>query len=157
MVLTCSASIGIFSFNLFNALYVAGNEQFEPEDISTLIQKRAIGDGGGHRYATDVQINIQLLSHEKCLFRNDLKELRFGCMENVRHLLRLWRWIERVESLNYADKDSLTTLDDPMSWPAKSLLNSGVSRLLRLDLPESEDYRSGETTSFSEGCFVGYL
>jgi hypothetical protein len=59
-------------------------------------------------------------------------------------LLRLWSWIDRVESLCAESED----LEDASLWPAKGLLNAGIWRLLRMD--EQEYDGEEDQLSFSE-------
>jgi hypothetical protein len=50
-------------------------------------------------------------------------------------LLRLWSWIDRVESLCVDTED----IEDDTHWPAKSLLDAGIWRLLGMDTEVAAD------------------
>lgn len=124
----------------------------DEEDISATMKRRARCIDGA-RYSMDVATNIRLLLKEESTFRqvrgsDDSK--RTVSSKNRSELLRLWGWVERVELLNAAGKDTSVILEDALVWPAKGLVDAGVSRLLRMDLPESDDYVMGDTTQFSD-------
>jgi len=124
----------------------------DEEDISATMKRRARCIDGA-RYSMDVATNTRLLLKEESTFRqvrggDDSK--RTVSSKNRSELLRLWGWVERVELLNTAGKDTSVILEDALVWPAKGLVDAGVSRLLRMDLPESDDYVMGDTTHFSD-------
>lgn len=83
------------------------------------------------KYSMDTTANIKLLAENGLQAEGAWKE-------NVRSqreaLLRLWSWIERVESLCSEKSEDLYAADGgTLNWAAKGLIDAGAWRLLRAD------------------------
>ena len=119
------------------------------DDISALIIKRARYLHSS-RYAMDAKSHLDLLEKET---RDELSNSAGGMDVSRREdLTRLWRWVERVESL-CAERDDTGGTDELPPWPAKGLIDAGVYRLLRLNTEESNDYLLDTVTkSEALGC-----
>ena len=80
----------------------------------------------------DIASNIEILTEES--------EKGNGT-SSVEQLLRLWKWIKTVEGF---------CLEDTPNWPAKSLIDAGVAKLLASDkgMQDSQSY------SESLGCLT---
>jgi len=121
------------------------------EDISATMLRRA---RCLHmtRYSTDASSNLQMLSTERDTYimtRNKTNNsgIDLDCFEDMQlqsleHLWNLWSWIERVEKLCFRSDSAM----DESFWPGKTLCDSGVIKLLRLDVSDVDDF---ETSSKS--------
>jgi hypothetical protein len=93
------------------------------EDISATMMRRArcLRDA---RYSMNTASNIKMLSEDipSGEASTDVLSARF-------ELLRLWSWIDRVESLCVDAED----VENDIHWPAKGLLDAGIWRLLGMD------------------------
>jgi hypothetical protein len=103
------------------------------DDISAIMMKRARCLQTS-AYSMNPELNIKLLSREIAL--EDDAEVSTATTVNYsnRELLRLWSWIDRVESLSFED---IEDLDDDNVWTAKSILDSGAWHILGLDSRKS--------------------
>jgi hypothetical protein len=93
------------------------------EDISATMMRRARCSRVA-KYSMETSANIKLLTEE--IPRGDSSS---EVLSTRLSLLRLWSWIERVESLC----DDAEDMEDDVRWPAKGLFDSGIWRLLGLD------------------------
>jgi hypothetical protein len=93
------------------------------EDISATMMRRARCSRVA-RYSMETSANIKLLTEEIPLGDPSLEVL-----STKLSLLRLWSWVERVESLC----DDAEDMEDDGRWPAKGLFDSGIWQLLDLD------------------------
>lgn len=114
---------------------------------------------GPHRYSIDASANLQMLTKERRSteigeeLAGEEEVDRISVMEmepppssnNRGKLWQLWSWVERVEKLCSDEKRSEA---DHVLWPAKSLIDSGVLRLLHMDVNGGED--SNQLDSFSK-------
>ncbi len=126
---------------------------FDPsEDISTTMMRRA-RCLHVNRYSTDAKVNLQMLDSEQEAFlkANDTgiqlnsQETHLASFE---HLHLLWSWIKRVETLCF--RNNMENLIDEGFWPAKTLLDSGVLGILRLDVHDIDRVTTFETSLKSE-------
>jgi len=92
------------------------------EDISSRMMRRARCLHVS-KYTMDAASNIKMLAEEECA-------LGQGGVSSPDGLLRLWIWIERVESF-CADIDE--SPDISWVWPVKGLLDAGTVRILYVD------------------------
>ena len=99
------------------------------DDISATILRRANGSDTG-KYSMDIDSNIDINTEES---------LKYVKMSS--ELLRLWKWVKLAE---------VFCLEDTPNWPAKSLIEAGVAKLLDSDkgIQESQSY------SDSLGCLT---
>jgi hypothetical protein len=107
------------------------------EDISATMMRRARCLRVA-RYNMDTTSNIKMLSEDVASSKpsSDMLLSTFT-------LLRLWTWIDRVESLC----DNVEDVDDGFVWPAKSLCDAGVWSLLGFD---AESSSNSDEVTFSE-------
>ena len=101
------------------------------DDISAIILRRAQGSAD-RKYSMDIASNIEILTEESG---------KGNRTSSVEQLLRLWKWIKIVEGF---------CLEDTPNWPAKSLIDAGVAKLLASDkgMQDSQNY------SESLGCLT---
>jgi len=125
-----------------------GNEmQQDDEDISATMVRRA-RCLQTNQYSMNPELNIKLLSRE-IEGEEDIDRYRSSLLPKYsnRALLRLWGWIERVESLSYQEVDDT----DEDLRTAKPLLNAGVIQILGMN---TQNYDGNdmvdEQTNFSE-------
>jgi hypothetical protein len=116
----------------------AAMERFEMQshhDISAIILRRAQGSAIG-KYSMDIASNIEILTEESLKFNET------SSTSSVEQLLRLWKWIQLAE---------VFCQEDTPNWPAKSLIDAGVAKLLVSDRGGTQ-----ENQSFSDslGCFT---
>jgi hypothetical protein len=104
------------------------------EDISKITLRRALGTSTG-KYSMDVSTNIDFLTEEI----SNCNERRTSA--STEKLLRLWKWIQLAEGFCQSDVQQ---------WPAKSLVEAGVMKLLELDAMTSIK----QSKSASLFCFV---
>jgi hypothetical protein len=98
--------------------------QISPDvDISANMMRRARCVQTA-RYSMDTTSNIQLLVEEMPLDR-------LSCERDT--LLRLWTWIDRMESLCTASHEEMANMEDGAFWTMKGFDETGVWRLLDLD------------------------
>lgn len=114
------------------------------EDISATMMRRA-RCLHATRYSMDATANIQLLSEEHALGSTSTEDSA-ALQRNREELLRLWSWIERVESLS---EESIRT-DGANPWPAKGLIEVGVWRLLRMDVSDGGDHPQLDIATYSD-------
>eukprot|EP00980_Cylindrotheca_fusiformis_P020253 scaffold7328_cov145-Cylindrotheca_fusiformis.AAC.1 len=108
------------------------------EDISATMVRRA-RCFRVPRYNMDTVSNIKMLSEDVASSR-----VASDWHASTLSLLRLWTWINRVESLC----ESCEEIEAGFVWPAKSLCDAGVWSLLGFDtdaLPRSEEVVFSET------------
>lgn len=98
------------------------------DDISATMMRRARCSRAA-RYSMETGANIKLLSEEVQKLGETSLHSTSDVISTRLSLLRLWSWIERVESLS---SDAEDMEDDPLRWPAKGLLDSGIWHLLGL-------------------------
>ena len=103
------------------------------EDISATMMRRARCLRVA-RYSMDTSSNIKMLSEDIPSGESSAEAARFT-------LLRLWSWIDRVESL-CSDAEEMEAEN---LWPVKGLLDAGMWRLLGMD-----DEATGEQVLFSD-------
>lgn len=96
------------------------------EDISATMMRRARCQHVA-RYSMDTTSNIKILAEDGILAEQSANK-RSSPIRDA--LLRLWSWIERVESL-CSDADELWGGDVGPGWPAKGLIDAGAKRLLQ--------------------------
>ena len=150
------------------------------EDISARMMRRA-RCLHSYRYSTDVFANIKMLEGEKeqLLSQHHMCEhetynkLAFDqTLSNIDQLTHLWRWVALIEDLccaeqrdgddtmnsntmNVSNSHSEYAFEDP-SWTAKSLLDSGILKLLRMssrDSPEDNtNWMDNKSTSEALYC-----
>jgi hypothetical protein len=103
------------------------------EDISATMLRRARCLHVA-KYSMDISSNIEMLALESSKFQGTTVG------SSTEQLLRLWRWIQLAEAFCHADG----TFDEVPNWPAKSLSEAGVAKLLELDKgkPEQCSYSS---------------
>ena len=115
----------------------ASMDRCEPQlndDISAIILRRAQGSVMG-KYSMDIASNIEILTEES------LKYNEMSSASTVEQLLRLWKWIQLAE---------VFCQEDTPNWPAKSLIDGGVAKLLESDNGAQEN----QNYSDSLGCFT---
>jgi hypothetical protein len=101
------------------------------EDISATMMRRARCLHVA-KYSMDIPSNIKMLAGELSRLHGDIES-----MTTRDHLLRLWRWIQRVEVLSTEVAED--EWDDGSGWPAKQgLIEGGAWMLLSLDGLKSE-------------------
>ena len=102
------------------------------DDVSATMMRRA-RCLHVQRYSMDTASNIKVLSEETSdLNTPDALSARYS-------LLRLWSWIDRVESLCIDAAEEYSYSEEEESWPAKGLTDSGVWSLLHMDEGDVED------------------
>lgn len=122
------------------------------------------------RYSTDALGNVRMLEEEKdkifaeeyvCLSRRQRTESLQSALSNTEQLLQCWRWILLVEQLSFDERGSEsneTVQPDHTVWPASSLVDSGIMKLMRMtsrDIQdESSDWIDTKTTSETLSCDV---
>ena len=112
------------------------------EDISATIFRRSLCLHVA-RYSMNTANNIKMLSEEKPVGPpSPLMNSASTCRSS---LLRLWSWIDRIESL-CSDSEEV---DEDVLWPAKGLIDAGVLELLATDQGAMM-----ETPSFSESLSI---
>jgi hypothetical protein len=99
------------------------------EDISAAMMRRA-RCLRVTRYSMNTASNIQMLS-EDIVSGETLADV----LSPTFTLLRLWTWIDRVESLC----ENIKGFEDGIFWPAKGLLDAGVWHLLQFDSESNTD------------------
>jgi hypothetical protein len=121
--------------------------QQDDEDISATMMRRA-RCLQKNPYSMDPELNIKLMSRE-IESDEDIDGYRSSLLPKYSNyaLLRLWSWIERVESLSFQEVED-TNEDLRM---AKGLLNTGIIQILGMD---TQNYDGNDTvdeqTLFSE-------
>jgi hypothetical protein len=111
------------------------------EDISATMMRRARCLRVA-RYSMNTSSNIKMLSEDLPTGdpSSDVLSARLA-------LLRLWSWIDRIESLSVDAED----IEDECHWPAKGLLDAGMLRLLGMDTePPVDDVTYSDTLS----CYI---
>jgi hypothetical protein len=117
---------------------IEGSERLENEDVSAVMWRRARCLHVA-KYSMDASSNIKLLSGE-------ISERASGVSTKAaEEQLRLWKWILRVETLCSENVDD--SLGNGHSWSSKSLVDSGVYKLLALDEASPEQKRYSDTLS----------
>jgi hypothetical protein len=111
------------------------------EDISARMMRRAKCSQSA-RYSMDAALNIQMLTEEEKNGRDGVDESN-GMLPATQTLIRLWSWIERIETL--CSRNGGTD-----KWPAKGLADSGVWRLLQLDKIQHDDTSGDDVVAFDE-------
>ena len=122
------------------------NEEEEEEDISATMMRRA-RCLQSNPYSMNPERNIKLMSQEVAnedLYSQSNKSL-IGYSN--RTLLRLWGWIERVESLSFQDVDD----NDDEPRVIRDTLNAGVLQLLNFqkDDIDKEQIMYSETLAWN--------
>jgi hypothetical protein len=106
------------------------------EDISGTMLRRARCNEDV-KYSMHIPSNIKLISREiRKLPKSSAQQLL------TEQLLQLWKWIQRAEEL--CNDITEEEWDQGMVWPAKSLIDAGAWKLLKLD------GRNEERQNFSE-------
>ena len=120
------------------------------EDISSTMMRRA---RCLHikRYSTDAKSNLQMFKLENDTFhdsnhRGGRNGIEGTYLSSFNHLHLLWSWIQRVEKLCFQSNN----LIDEGFWPAKTLLDSGVWKLLRLDSQDLNEITTFDSASQSK-------
>ena len=123
--------------------------QIEEEDISAIMMRRA-RCLQSNPYSMNSEQNIKLMSQEV-----NIEDLRYQCSNSListyprysnRTLLRLWGWIERVESMSFQDIDDVD--EDPTM--IRDISNAGVLQLLNFQKDEGNDVLGQERVLYSE-------
>lgn len=109
----------------------------DDEDISATMMRRARCHRVA-RYNMDTTSNIKRLSEDAASSRPSSEMLM-----STFALLRLWTWIDRVESLC----DNVEEIENGISWTTKSLFDAGVWSLLGFDI---ESLPNSDMEVFSE-------
>jgi hypothetical protein len=80
---------------------------------------------------------------------------------NIEQLLHCWQWIALVELLSFdhrGSENSETALPNNTVWPASSLMDAGIMKLMRMTSrdvqDESSDWIDTKTTSETLYCAV---
>jgi hypothetical protein len=121
--------------------------QQDDEDISATMMRRA-RCLQKNPYSMDPELNIKLMSRE-IESDEDIDGYRSSLLPKYSNhaLLRLWSWIERVESLSFQEVDD-TNEDLRM---AKGLLNTGIIQILGMNTQNYDgNDKIDEQTMFSE-------
>ena len=98
------------------------------EDISYTIKQRARLE-----YSIDAVANIKVFLEERMTTED--KHIPTTVFRD--RLLRLWVWVERIESFCSESED----LSGSATWPVKGLLDAGAFRLLMSSAPEKHEER----------------
>lgn len=120
------------------------------EDISATMMRRArclhIA-----RYSTDASSNLKMIQLELESLRSQIKttgDLDLNLIISSREeLWRLWSWIERVEHL--CSRSESDRIVDERRLPARGLQDAGIVKLLKMDVPGSDEFTTFETSSIS--------
>lgn len=139
------------------------------EDISSRMMRRA-RCSNVFRYSTDALGNVRMLEDEKgkilaeelaCLSSQQRTESLQSSSSNIEQLLHCWRWIAFVELLSFDQRSSEnneTVQPDNTVWPANSLIDAGIMKLMRMTSrdvqDESSDWIDTKTTSETLFCDV---
>lgn len=108
------------------------------EDISATIFRRSLCLHVA-RYSMDTSNNIKMLAEERPVgTHSTLMSSASNCRSS---LLRLWSWIDRIESL-CLDSEEVN------EWPAKGLIDAGINNLLAMD-------KGVDDSSFSDSLAIG--
>ena len=100
------------------------------EDISATMMRRARCQHVA-RYSMDTASNIKIIKEDGILA--DKTAEHGGSLPPLRRaLLRLWSWIDRVESL-CAEAEDIWGEATALTWPARGLIDSGPLHLLGID------------------------
>lgn len=99
------------------------------EDVSATMMRRA-RCLRATCYSMDTSSNITVLSEDISSSMNSA-----DVHSPTLTLLRLWTWIDRVESLC----ENVEGIEDDFVWPAKGLLDAGVWHLLQFDSEPLKD------------------
>jgi hypothetical protein len=118
----------------------------QDEDISATIMRRARCQHVA-KYSMDTSSNIELLAGDNNTASAEAR-LHDESFVTKDALLRLWSWIERVESLCSETEDLWA---DSLNWPAKGLMDAGAWRLIK---GESDDNQDQEIFSDSLCCLT---
>jgi hypothetical protein len=92
------------------------------------------------------ELNIKLLSREINGESTDNEINPRSPNYSNRALLRLWSWIDRVESLSFQD---IEEMEEDSVWMAKSILDAGAWQLLEMELDRMTN-NADDDVSFSE-------
>jgi len=104
----------------------------------------------------------KILSEEHaCLSSQQRTESLQSSSSNIEQLLHCWRWIAFVELLSFDQRSSEnneTVQPDNTVWPANSLIDAGIMKLMRMTSrdvqDESSDWIDTKTTSETLFCDV---
>jgi hypothetical protein len=117
------------------------------EDISATMMRRARCLHFA-RYSTDATSNLKMIHSELESIHKQVNTSEYLNLEPVissrEQLWRLWSWIERVEQL-CARMESDAVIDE-RRLPARGLHDAGILKLLKLDVPGSDEISTFETT-----------
>ena len=111
-----------------------GSDPQGDNDISAIILRRAHGTDNT-KYSLDIASNIGILTEES------LKYCKGVSSSSIEQLLRLWKWLKLAEGF---------CREDTPNWPAKSLIDAGVAKLLEFDKGKQES----QSYSDSLGCLI---
>ncbi|KAL3910619.1 MAG: hypothetical protein SGARI_002033 [Bacillariaceae sp.] len=124
------------------------------DDVSAVMMKRARCVQTSP-YSMSPEMNVKLLSREIALEGDSEDNGSNRVNYNNRELLRLWSWIDRVESLSFEDMEDL---DDDNTWTSKSILDSGAWHILGFNSQRHVDgtVETDTEVMFSEtlGCNI---
>eukprot|EP00563_Minutocellus_polymorphus_P004797 CAMPEP_0181040406 /NCGR_PEP_ID=MMETSP1070-20121207/11030_1 /TAXON_ID=265543 /ORGANISM="Minutocellus polymorphus, Strain NH13" /LENGTH=1149 /DNA_ID=CAMNT_0023118411 /DNA_START=133 /DNA_END=3579 /DNA_ORIENTATION=+ len=128
------------------------------EDVSATMMRRAKALHSV-RYSMEAGANLDVLREEKkasAVGSNTPDPFLKDGTNTVddpknEELIRVWKWIERVEGLCSAETGQMGE-----EWYAKGLVDAGVYRLLRMDTSSSSSSSAGDTVSKSSsfGCNI---
>jgi hypothetical protein len=127
------------------------------DDISAVMMKRARWHQTSS-YSMNPDMNIKLLSREISDEEKDEEpDASFVTNYSTRALLRLWSWIDRVESLSVLQE--VDDVEEDSVWMSKSLLDAGAWQVLEMDTRKGGDSTHGildDEVHFSEtlGCNI---
>ena len=121
-------------------------------------------------YSTDTLGNMRMLQEEKkkIVAEDDVRLSLQQCSNslqisssNIEQLLHCWQWIALVELLSFdqrGSENSETALPNNTVWPASSLMDAGIMKLMRMTSrdvqDESSDWIDTKTTSETLYCAV---
>ena len=134
----------------------ATSKRSSGEDISATIMRRAKALHRA-RYSVDAGANLDVLRDEKkasAIGSSSLDPFLKDGTNTVNdpkneELIRVWRWIERVEGLCSVETGQMND-----EWYAKGLLDAGVYKLLRMDVSTSSTAGDSVSKSSTLGCDV---
>lgn len=99
------------------------------EDISATMMRRARCSHFAN-YSIDTALNIDILTNEATTLMNT------QTLSEREQLIRLWKWIQRVEALCEESSDEYT--NPPEEWVVKGLMDAGALQLLEANAVKRE-------------------